>query len=617
MKNLYLFLFLISVSFGFSQNISNNETSERVPENVRIDATLFDLGQLAMQNLTAAEDKSESIGLRTREVNNSSKLINVEIVYKNNYLDSLILDEINTSYLESLGFKPETVWRNRASLWLSPNEIIEKGSRLSSDYFMFAVRKIIHDNEGPTNTNSSTYSPNAGSGRRIAIIDAGFGNLDDAVAGGHCPTPAYMWRNGSVVTTLASMSAGSVHGTACVEAAFDHAPNATFEVYDVGNPTEVGAAVTLCKSRGVDVISMSLSYYNLGWFDNTGAACVAANDAGNNGILFFTSCGNRANTHWEGNFSDSDADNWHNWSGSDERNDRTAAAGDFISVRLAWNPVVNSDYDVYIYRSSDNFVLASSTNSGTTFEDCSWTNSTGSPVNIYIAVRRIGTASPVFEIFSHDDGNDYEYAVAAGSNTSPSNSTNLNVISVGAVPRTSYANPNGTTGIIASYSSQGPTNSGNLAPKISGPTNTTTFAYSGAFGGTSAATPNAAGAAAAFWSKHSYLDATGVRQILFKMADMYRDWGANGADNIYGNGGIYLADYVAFSRFMWRSANNTTGLSTRAFYTFAQAQASTPNNYTVLILGGIYPENLILGSGTGANKRIFYKSLVSNAFGGL
>lgn len=617
MKNLFIIFLSLSVSLSFGQSISNNETIAHFPENVRIDASLYNVGQLAMQNRISAEIMTESMGLRTKELSNSSKLINVEIVYKNDYTDSLLLDTIDVSYLESLGFKPETVWRNRASLWLPANEIIEKGAKLSSDYFMFAVRKIIHDNQGPTNTNSSTYSPNAGSGRRVAILDSGFGNLDDAVANGHCPTPVYMWRNGSVVATLASMSSGSVHGTACVETVFDHAPSATYEVYDVGNDTEKGAAVTLCKSHGVDVISMSLSTYNTGWGDNTGAACAAANDAGNNGILFFTSCGNRAETHWEGGFSDSEADNWHNWSGGDEQNNRTAANGAFIRVSLAWNPIANSDYDVYIYRASDNAILASSTNSGTVFEDCSWTNNTGSSVGIYIAVRKIGSSSPTFEIFSHDEGSDYQYAVAAGSNTSPSNSTNSNVLSVGAVPTTSYNSANGTTGIIASYSSQGPTNSGNLAPKISAPTNTTTFVYGGSFSGTSAATPNAAGAATAFWSKHSYLDNTGVRQILLKMADMYRDWGTNGADNIYGSGGVYFADYVPNSRFMYRSANNITGLTTRPFYTFSQAQANTPSNYTVLILGGNYPENMVLGSGSGLNKRITYKSLLTNAIGGL
>ncbi|GGD57443.1 hypothetical protein GCM10011514_21940 [Emticicia aquatilis] len=617
MKNILTFILSLIFLITYSQDINNPQIVESVPENIRIDATLYNIGKLAATNRAAAETQMSDTGLRMRSGTNGEKLINVEVVYKNDYNATKIEADIDKNYLENLGFKVETLWKNRASIWLNADEIMALGSKLDSRHFMFAVRKILHDNEGPTTMNSDSYSGVGGSGIRVAIIDSGFGSLSSAVSGGHCPTPAYMWRNGSQVATVASMTLGDVHGTACVETVYDHVPNATFELYDVGNDTEKGAAVNLCQAHGVKVISMSLSTYNTGWADDTGAACVAANDAGSSGILFFTSCGNRAQTHWEGSFSDSDADNWHNWSGSDEQNNRTAGPGDYIRASLSWNPVANSDYDVYIYRASDNTVLASSTNSGLTFEDVGWTNTSGSSVSIYIAVKKIGSASPTFEIFSHDDGSAYQYQVASGSNTSPSNSTNDNVLSVGAVPYTSYGSAAGTSGIIASYSSQGPTNSGNLAPAISSATNTTTFVYGGSFGGTSCATPNAAGMAAAFWSGNSYLDGTGVRQILLKKAQIYKDWGTSGVDYIYGNGGVFLYDYEANTRYMYRGANNTTGLTTRPFYTFAQAQTNTPNNGKVVILGGTYGENLVLGASGGLNKKIRYLALKQTAYAGL
>ena len=272
---------------------------------------------------------------------------------------------------------------------------------------------------------------------------------------------------------------------------------------------------------------------------------------------------------------------------------------------------------MYIYRASDDVLLASSTNSGLNFEAVSWTNTTGASVSFYIAVRKIGSASPTFEIFSADNGSTFQYQVASGSNTSPSNSTNDNVLSVGAVPYISYGSAAGTSGIIASYSSQGPTNSGNLAPAISSPTNTTTFAYGGSFGGTSCATPNAAGMAAAFWSGNTYLDGTGVRQILLKKAQIYKDWGIAGDDYVYGKGGLFLYDYAAKTRYMYRQANNTTGLTTRPFYTFSQAQTNTPTNGTVVILGGTYSENLVLGTSGGLSKKITYKALKQTVYAGL
>jgi hypothetical protein len=614
MKKILIIILLMQVNLLIAQQVQTSAAelaTWKTPENSRIDASLYQVGTLAMTNKVQADRETDSREFRTSS-EAGGKLINVEIVYKNDYTADTITDEIDVRFLESLGFKVQLTWKNRASVWISTTDILQLGNQLSEDYFMFAVYNDLPDNQGPGNMNSDTYqtASTGGNGIRIGVIDSGYQNLQLAINASAAPIPAYMWRAGSQQFSVASMSVDTRHGTGCLETAFDHAPNSVYEIYDSGNMTEFGNAVSRCILNGVDVITHSKSYYNLGWGDNSGAACIAANNAVNNGLLFFTSCGNRAQTHWKGDFEDDNSNNWHEWSGADELNNRTAANGDFIRVNLAWNPVANSNYDVYIYRTSDNSVLGSSTNSGTTFETATWTNNTGSSVGIYIAVRKVGSASPTFEIFSHDDGNSYQYQVAASSNTSPSNSTSNNIISIGAVNTTNYASAGGATGIIMNYSSQGPTNSGNLAPKASAPTNTTTVAYSGAFGGTSCATPNAAGMAAAFWSANSYLDNTGVRQILFRKADLFKDWGANGSDNIYGWGGLFLYDRISNTRYLYRGGGNSFGFADRPFYTFSQAQNATPDNGTVLILGGTYPEGITLGTGDGLNKNIKYKSVV-------
>jgi hypothetical protein len=150
------------------------------------------------------------------------------------------------------------------------------------------------------------------------------------------------------------------------------------------------------------------------------------------------------------------------------------------------------------------------------------------------------------------------------------------VISVGAVHRFDYEDPSGTTGIIEDYSSRGPTNSNNQSPDISAPTNTTTVAYSGNFGGTSCATPNAAGMAAAFWSAHSELNAQGVRRILFAKADIYKDWGTNGTDYIYGRGGVFLHDYHSRNRYVLSNAGNTTSSPTLPYYSMKDIDDDAP-----------------------------------------
>ena len=62
----------------------------------------------------------------------------------------------------------------------------------------------------------------------------------------------------------------------------------------------------------------------------------------------------------------------------------------------------------------------------------------------------------------------FQYATPAGSITSPNTNTAINCLAVGAVPFDNYSDGN-----LTSYSSRGPTNSGNTGIDIVGPTNTT------------------------------------------------------------------------------------------------------------------------------------------------
>jgi hypothetical protein len=389
---------------------------------------------------------------------------------------------------------------------------------------------------------------------------------------------------------------------------FDHVPNAQYNIYKVATTSDLGNAVNQCITNGVDVISHSVSWYNLGWADNTGAACTAANNASNNGILFFNSAGNRNGQHWQGNFDNSDGDSWHNWIGTaDEQNTFTLGAGRSVNVRMQWNSASSSDhYDLYLY-SSTSAVLASSTNTNS-FETLSYTNSGASTQTLNVAVLRNTASPPEFEVFIDGGPSDLEYFSSAGSTTSPSNALGSNVISVGAVPQTSYGSPTGTSGIEASYSSRGPTNSGNQAPDLCAPTNTTTVAYAGAFGGTSCATPNAAGAAAAFWSGHPSLNATGVRRILFAKADLYKDWGTNGTDNVFGRGGVFLHDYYSLNRYVLKSALNTSSQSTLPYYSIEDIDndGAVPSGLRIYYLDNY---DTAPGSSVLINKPMLYRSI--------
>lgn len=503
-----------------------------------------------------------------------------------------------------------TFYLNRASAWVPVDKLLVTGQNLPPGYRLSAVMLPPEDNQGPGVTNSDSYSGPGGNGLTIAVIDSGFDMLTEARNAGAAPTVANTTVYNYTGNSLENAGDG-VHGTGCLETVFDHAPNADYVICKINSISDMGVAVTQCIADGVDVISHSLSRYNLGWADNTGAACTAAANASSNGILFFTSAGNRDGTHWQGNFSDPDADNWHNWSGNDEQNNFTlnGTAGNAASVNayLQWNSSSATDhYDLYLYNANTNTVLASSTNT-TDFESLSY--STNSSLNVYLAVWKKSVNPPEFEMFNHDDSNtDFQYFSTSNSTTSPSNSTASNVISVGAVAHTSYGSPAGTSGILASYSSRGPTNSDNQAPDVCAPTNTTTVAYGGSFGGTSCATPNAAGTAAAFWSGHTQLNASGVRQILFAKADLYKDWGTAGADNLYGRGGVFLYDYSSLNRYILKSANNTSSLTTLPFYSIDDVDddANPPANHRIIYLDAT---DTAPGAGDVINKPMLYKSI--------
>lgn len=617
---LSFFLFTSLLTTGIYGQPESPETAWRniiraeTPGNLKISSSLYQLAKFAKafpaEGLKKAAD-------RKMRISDDHTRINVEIIYRKAENMMKIQDRIDIEVLKAAGLTPASTWKNRSSCWIDPALALDILAKLPADYYMEEVINFNLDNEGPANTNSNGYRSGAaggGAGIRIAIFDSEYGNLQNRINNGVAPNPAYVWKNGAA-STVAGVNVGGTHGTACVETIFDHAPNAAYEVYIVGNGTEMGAAINQCETNGVDIISHSMSRYNTGWYDNTGPYCDAVEDFIAQNRLFFTSSGNRAESHYEANYNDGDGDLWHQYIGADEQNTVILSETAYLGVELSWEPIANSDYDLYIYRSSDVSVVASSTNSGSTnFESAGETLSAGT---YFISVKKksAGNASARFEYFTHQDGgvSDYTYRTAAGSNTSPSNTSSLNCISVGAVSTSVY----GTAApAIASYSSQGPTNSGNLAPKMSSPTNTSV--QGGSFGGTSCATPNLAGMAAAFWSRHSYLDGTGVRQIIMRFAQLYKDWGTAGIDYVYGYGGGFLYEYATSNRFMLRSSeNNAITNATRPFYNLQVAQNITPANNTVIILNsGNYNETGIYGTaGTGTGKRILYRAPFSNVTG--
>jgi subtilisin family serine protease len=246
---------------------------------------------------------------------------------------------------------------------------------------------------------------------------------------------------------------------------------------------------------------------------------------------------------------------------------------------------------------------------GYRFQEVVYTNDTGSTQLVHLIVVKTSGTPGEFEVFTHDfqaNADWQEHWIEQGSTTSPSNSTNSRVVSVGAVRWSDFESPSGTTSIIKEYSSQGPSNGGMTLPDLVGPTDTTGFTYPGGFGGTSCATPNVAGAAGAFLSADTQLYAYPIWWLMAVQSQNWRDWGSAGIDMVYGNGGAYLLDCIPGSLWLARDYGNVTDTRHAPFYTMQAAHDWATAGSTIRVLpGGNYPEPATL------DKELYIETLVN------
>jgi len=594
--NLLIFSFFMTIVSGFSQTDQVIAEPLKRPTELPIQIRLWELCNAAN---TDNHEKMDQILSRSRISVRSDGKINVRVIHpKDNRISpGEILLRHN---IEIFREDPE-----QTSIYIDPRYMIALAESLPPGYVLYQETPADPLNEGPTPQvhNSASYSSlgaPGGAGIKIAIIDVGFNGLQNAIANGRAPA-----NYDSTDYSSSGVLNGSNHGVLVLETVFDHAPNAEYFIYKVINSSQCASAIDQAVSDDVDIINMSLGYRGLGWEDDDNNLCTSTNLAADEGILVFVSSGNSKKMHWQGNFSDNDNDNWHGWSGNNELNTITLQDTTSISCGCTWDPSQNTDYNIYFTNSQGTQVLDSDEMSGTTFESVSFQNTAGFAVPIAIAVRRVSGPAVEFEIQCNTSGvgssvvNDQlNFRVAAGSITWPAACSADNVIGVAAVDRPDF------------YSSEGPTNEGRQGVDITGAT-VTTVGGGGQFFGTSCSSPNAAGAAAALWSTQPNLNADNMRYLLFRKAQIYKDWGSPGLDYIYGWGGLYLHDYIVNTKYVDRLVNNPSGFSSRVFQNVDDAFNAVPNppaEGAVILFGNDYPSpftpiNFLM------NKNVLLKTL--------
>ncbi len=603
LPNNYLFTFVLFVAisqFTFAQdlnldlNFTPTERDRSMPEELPMDVDLYVLCQYAkaptsQETSISVLDRMQSLSYFTMP--DGRVLVGVRNETKGR--------PISREIVAAVGGEVISQWRYLADVYIAPDKLIDLAKRLPKDYFLYA-QALSNDFEGISDsvTNSFNYKANGadGKGKTVAVIDNGYASFN------LMPYDNYGTTYDTVDFTGNGFLSGGTHGQACAGRVFDHAPGANFLLYNAPGESAMGNAFDDAISKNVDVITLSQSAQNTGWDDNTGTRCEQVHDATDAGAIVFCSSGNRGNKHWEGNFSDPDNDDWHNWLGGVELNmveldSSNSGNPGTISVSLQWdyNGIGDlSTYELYLVNVVNGQIQ------GVVQSDIGWLPLKRNRFVSYtqankfqkeqigIAVRDRGiTGTPKFEIVVTGSGvglfDVIGVNIPAGSTTSPSNSTDPNVISVGGVEFDVYAPGSGASGLIVNYSSQGPTNNGNLAPRITGPTKT------GNFHGTSCSTPESAGACLALWSTVPNYSRAGIRYLIYELAHIFKDWGANGPDNVYGHGGIYLYDYAPGTVWVDNRFNNVQGLPFGPYYFVQHARDAVPNNGRMMFIGQSYP----------------------------
>lgn len=444
--------------------------------------------------------------------------------------------------VESLGGTVELTHQNLIQSLL-PLHSLQDFVNLDSVKYLRLPKKAIPlvESEGVQTTNAVQWqnisSYRSSENVKVCVLDAGFKGYENLL-GTDLPEK---------VTTKSFRADGDLyahkHGTACAEIVHDMAPHAELYLVNFSTAVEQHNAVDWIIGQGIDIVSYSIAFFNMGAGDGTGPICRDVKRAQNNGIIWVSAAGNEAKYHWEGIFNDIDGDNIHNFDGADEILIFYVPANTVVSVYLNWKDWgywngatyqgSNQDYDLILFHLNGGFytVIDQSMNIQSGFQwpvesISGWYSSQagwwGVAIDKYSAAQNVK-----LELFIGGTHQEIEYNEKFGSLTIPADSPDG--ITVGA---TDWFDDS-----LHSYSSRGPTSDNRIKPDLSAPAGVSGVTYGSlGFFGTSAATPHVAGGFALLKGKTPY----SLEQIKMILESRAKDLGPIEKDNLFGIGRLDL-----------------------------------------------------------------------------
>lgn len=369
-----------------------------------------------------------------------------------------------------------------------------------------------------------------GRGVTIAILDSGFRGYRNFLGNGL--PQRVLARSFRKDGNLEARD--SQHGILCAEIVHALAPEAQLLLanWETDQPASFLDAVRWARDQGARVVSCSVIMP--GWSDGEGGGPVHAalrsilgTGAKASDLLLFASAGNTAQRHWSGRVC-LDAAGRHQWQPNRTRNRIRPWGCERLSVELYGPRLAGLDLEVREVDSGHAVGEAVARGSGS--EQLPWATVVvrfeprpGEAYDIHVGSKRVFDKPHTFHLVVL--GGSLEHATAPGSIPFPGDGDAVQT--VGAVDG---------AGQRLEYSACGP-NSRKPKPDLVAPVPFASLCRERPFEGTSAATPQAAGLAALWWSRHPDWTAGQVRDALHRHA---RDLGPPGHDFETGFGLIQL-----------------------------------------------------------------------------
>jgi len=382
---------------------------------------------------------------------------------------------------------------------------------------------------------------------KVAVLDIMFDTENPKISDNIVDFKSFRnsFENSMVLQSIEQGESQS-HGTAVAEIISDVAPKSGLYLYEMNTDVEFGRAIDEAIANDVDVIAMAAGWPNLPT-DGSSHITKKVEEAISHGISVIVPSGNFAEKHWEGSFSDSDLNSWHEFAESDEGLSLSVSESQInnkvpIMIYLNWNDGMgdSSDFDLVLVDPLGQIVDYSANTQTSNSDKTESVFFMPQMAGLYaLGISYVGELKSPSDVPTHSTlelfsvNNSIEYPVSSGSVVVPADAKG--VIVVGAVST--------MDGKLESFSSHGPTNNGKSVPSVVGPNGVTTIAYGGnLFYGTSATTPHVAGIVALMIDSNSELS---PEQLLNEIELNAKPTSSQGDDlNEYGYG-IVDASFIA------------------------------------------------------------------------